>query len=223
MTMKEIPKAQTSGDSEVRFSVGMVKAMESTRQGEGDDPFLHLQGQPIVFGRECVLYPKEWTGFDYDIREVLEPGCLDGCDMTDVVLNINHGDGNYGIARTRNGTLRLSVEPGGVTMEADLRKENARCAQAYEDVREGLLDSMSFRFIIKEQDYDEESHLIRVRKISRIRDVSLVEFPAYPQTSVSALRSSMLDGIRERAEALQTLARKRKEIRDTISKALDGR
>lgn len=215
-------KPRTPQDREVRYSTSAIRAVEQRRDGETggtDDGYFHIEGEPIVFGRETVLYQKELTGLDYDIREVLEPGCLDGADMSDVVLNVNHGEGNYGIARTRNGTLRLTIGADGVRMEADLKKTNPRCAQVYEDISEGLLDKMSFRFNIGEEEYDEESNTFHVRRIASVKDVSLVEFPAYDTTSVSAKRSRTLDGIRERAVALDAAERTRAEIREKIAKA----
>ena len=49
--------------------------------GEGDDNKTHIQGYALNFNKM-----SEDLGF----REIISRGALDDCDMSNVVLNINH-------------------------------------------------------------------------------------------------------------------------------------
>ena len=64
--------------------------------------------------------------------------------MRDVVMNFNHG--GKPVARTKNGTLTLTVDIKGLHIAADLGgTEEGR--RLYEEIRGGYIDQMSFAFI----------------------------------------------------------------------------
>ena len=127
-----MPKEKKS-NREVRFGLWDIEKREEAE----DDGYYHLSGKAVTFNDPTVLYPKSFTGLDYDINEVMDRGCFDNADYSDVVLNANHGDGNYAVARTRNKSLILTVKDDGVYIDAKLKKDNPRCAQFYKDVSEG--------------------------------------------------------------------------------------
>lgn len=214
MEPNELPKIEEKprmGGREVRYAELRLVTREANT-GENDDPYYHIEGTPIVFDRETVLWPDSMTGLGYDIKEKMASTCMDGADISDVVLNVNHGDGNHGVARTRNKTLEFQIMEDGVHMSASLRKDNPRCAQFYKDVCDGLLDRMSFAFTISEESYDKETHTYTVRKINKVYDVSAVEFPAYDETSISATRSKDLEKFREELESRRALAERKEEL-----------
>ncbi len=155
-----------------------------TAQNEQDDK-LTLRGVAIVFNRPTVLWEKD--GIEY--KEVIAPGALDGCDMSDFILNCNHGmnDGTV-YARTRNGSLRYEITPMGVSIEADLDAEDERHKNLHRDVCKGRVDKMSFSFIARECSYDRETHTRTILKIKKLYDVSAVDFPAYNDTSLTTAR-----------------------------------
>lgn len=136
-------------------------------------------GTPIVFDRSTVLY--EMDGVQY--REIIDKRALDGVDLTDVVLNIDH-EGKPA-ARTKNGTLILEIRDDGLHMMADLNK-NQTGRELYEDIRNGFFDKMSFAFSIAENSYNKETRTNTITKIKRLYDVSAVTYPAYQQTSLNA-------------------------------------
>jgi len=207
-------------DSEERV-LGTISVFEQ-RSGEGGgddkDEFFHVKGEAARCGNKYVLVPrsmaKEIFGIDADITEVMDKGCLKNSDISDVVMNVNHGDGNHAVARTRNKTLDLEANDDGLFVrDCRLKKANQRCAQFYEDVSEGLLSQMSFRFVIDKEEFDEKENCFHIQSISRVRDVSAVEFPANPETSiVSQSRSATLANVAgKRAEALA--------VKENLSKA----
>ena len=194
-----------------------------------DDKYFHIEGEPIVLGQETVLIKKgAWGMFDgeefpdKDIVEIIDKNALKECDISDVVLNVNHGDGNHAVARTRNKTITFEEKEDGLYMDAKLSKENERCVQFYKDVREGLLDRMSFAFTIpadgEEFAEEEDRYVSTITKIDRIYDVSAVEFPAYGQTSISSKgRSQVLRSKTEAAAGARYFQQRKQALIDKAS------
>lgn len=142
-----------------------------------------ITGRAIVFGQRTVLFSDPETGLEYG--EIIERSALDGADMSDVILRVEHQGAV--LARTRNGSLRLSVGPEGLDIEANMdQTDEAR--GLYESVKNGLYDRMSFAFIVAKdgETWDKETRTRHVTKIDRILDVALVAFPAYNGTQVNA-------------------------------------
>ena len=156
--------------------------VEVRQDGEGQAAgWIH--GRAVVFNSPAVMYTDPETGIEY--KEEVDAHAFDECDMSDVIMNVNHE--GQAIARTRNKTLILNLNKEGLDPEADLTKSQAS-RDALEAVQNGLLDKMSFAFTVPPDgdDYDAKTHTRTIRRISRLYDVSLVNFPAYVQTSVSA-------------------------------------
>lgn len=209
---KLVSELHSTGLREVRYHPMDVQKRESAE----DDGYVHIDGKPIDIGTETVLY--EFGGIQY--KEIIEVGAFNDADMTDVVLNVNHGEGNYAVARTRNGTLSFDIKDDGVYINAKLNKNNQRCMQFYQDVSEKLLDRMSFAFTIAEEDFDEKENTFHVRKVAKVFDVSAVEFPAYENTSISATRSEKLESFAEELESRRE-ADKAKKLRSEILEMLE--
>lgn len=149
-----------------------------------------IEGVPIVFGQDAII--KDWAG---EFVERIDPSALATTDMSDVRLFVNHDTSKLTLARSKNGngTMSLVVQPDGVHMKARLDIDNNAEARAlYSAIQRGDMDGMSFMFRIRGDEWSnlESDRPIRnVTDISIIHEVSVVNFPAYPQTSVSA-RSS---------------------------------
>lgn len=202
-------------EREIRY--GSIQVREAEIPSENDSDFYVLEGTPIVFNQKTKLGKNPFSGSD--IYEIIEPTALVSADLTDVVFNVNHGEGNHAVARTRNNTLQLTKEADGLHCRVLLDKDNPRCVQVYKDVKSGLLDKMSFAFTIREESFDKEESCYHVRAIDKVYDVSAVEFPAYDTTSISARRASEAVAERERAVAL-ALEAKREVLLKKINRNL---
>lgn len=143
----------------------------------------HIDGVAVVFNQPTDL---GW------FTEEIDRNAFKNAKMDDVVLNLNHDDSLL-LAGTRNGSLQLDINDEGMPVGADIIETNTG-NDALKLVREKLITKMSFAFTVDYDDPDaiewveeegKKSHRI-VRKIDRLFDVSLVTFPAYEQTSVSA-------------------------------------
>ena len=157
----------------------------STEGGEQQGEELIVRGTPIVFDTPTVIF--EMDGVEY--REQIARDALDGCDMSDFILNRNHGmnDGTV-YARTKNNSLTYKVTPRGLDIEGHLDDEDERHRALYRDIKKRRVDKMSFSFVAKEDSYDRDTHTRTILKIKKLYDVSAVDFPAYNDTSITTAR-----------------------------------
>jgi HK97 family phage prohead protease len=116
-------------------------------------------------------------------NEVVTPDAFKSADMTDVIFNYNHR--GKVMARTRNKTLELSIDGMGLFMRAKLDgTEGGR--EMFEVIKGGYIDRMSFAFTDKVYNFDESTDTRTISNISKVWDVSAVDFPANDKTSISA-------------------------------------
>ena len=146
-----------------------------------EDNEMILEGYAATFDNPTCLY--EYDGVKFN--EVIDRGAFDEMDSKDCCLKYNHSDNVPILARTRGGSLELTVDNIGLRFKAKLfNTQTSR--DVYELVKQGGLDKCSFAFTIKEDSYDRESRTRHIRKINRLFDVAIVDIPAYDSTSVSA-------------------------------------
>lgn len=171
------------------------------------------EGKMIIEGY-AVTFDKPTTMYEYEGIEYKEQICRDAFKTTmmdDVVLNIDH-EGKP-LARTKNGTLELSIDETGVKVRADLSGTDAG-RKAYEEIKGGYFDKMSFCFITDEngETYDRDNHLRSITGIKRLFDVSVVTFPAYDTTSVFARSYFEAEAEKERLEKRMIEEERRKRL-----------
>jgi len=160
--------------------------------GNGTD--FTLRGHAAVFNR----LSDDLGGF----REMLEPGAFRAAlrAQPDVRLLFNH-DPNFVMARTASGTLELREDPTGLHVWArvpplgwisDLRTSMQR----------GDIDQMSFAFTIGEGGDDwavtDDGQIVRTIRadgVNGLFDVSVVTYPAYPQTDAN-MRTVLEDAMK---------------------------
>jgi len=146
---------------------------------DGENDAYRVRGTAVVFNAPTCLY--EFDGVKY--YEVIDRHAFDGCDMSDVIFNYNHG--GKVVARLRNKTLSLAITERGLDMEADL-SGTAAGRDLYEEIDGGYVDKMSFSFAVRESKYDNVTHTRTITKIRKLYDVSAVDIPAYQETEISA-------------------------------------
>lgn len=141
-----------------------------------------LEGYAIVFNKETLI-GDEKRGF----IEAIDKNALEQTQMKDVPLKYNHQDNFLVIARTRNESLTLVVDEVGLKIRAKLL-DTASNQDIYKMVQNGLLDKMSFAFSVKEQTWDRSGEIPKrmIKSIERLYDVSIVDTPAYEDTSIYA-------------------------------------
>ncbi len=173
------------------------------------DTEFYVEGYATTFEQPYVLY--EVDGVQY--KEVIDRRALDGADLSDVIMQYNHGGRVF--ARTgRSNTLLVEADSHGLFVAADLSKtEQAR--SMYEDISAGLITKMSWSFVVREDSYDRATHTRRILSIRKVYDTSAVSRPANPATLISA--RSYFDGVieaeRQERLAAQAAARRKQIIR----------
>ena len=155
---------------------------------EEDEQKMVLEGYAIVFDQETLIGDKE-KGF----IESIDRNALKNANMKDVPMKYNHDDSFLIIARTRNNSLRLTVDDIGLKVRADLIDTDSN-KDIYKMVKAGLLDKMSFAFTVSSQKIDRSGDIPKrtITGIDRLYDVSIVDLPAYDQTSIVVGRSLAL-------------------------------
>lgn len=169
---------------------------------EGESDAYRVKGTAVVFNSPTCLY--EIDGVKY--FEVIDRHAFDGCDMSDVIFNYNHG--GKVVARLRNKTLLLDIRESGLDMDADL-SGTAAGRDLYEEIKGGYIDKMSFSFSVRESKYDTLTHTRTITKIRKLYDVSAVDIPAYEDTSISA-RAFFEGEHSKEVAALEQAARRRR-------------
>lgn len=129
------------------------------------DTDFYVEGYATTFDDPYVLY--ECDGIQY--KEIIDRHALDGADLSDVIMQYDHGGRVF--ARTgRSNTLLVVPDDHGLFMAADLSKtEQAR--SMHEDISAGLITKMSWAFTVREDSYDRETHTRRILSIQKVYDV----------------------------------------------------
>ena len=154
---------------------------------DGEDEKMIVEGYAIVFDEETLIGDEE-RGF----IEVIDKNALKDTNMKDVPFKYNHNDVTLILARTRNGSLSLEVDEKGLKIRAELIDTTSN-VDIYKSIVAGLLDKMSFAFTVKSQSWDRSGKIPKrtITAIDRLFDVSVVDLPAYDQTSIQASARSL--------------------------------
>ena len=172
-----------------------------------------IEGIACVFDSETVLFEME--GIEY--KEKVDKNAFKDADISDVIFNYNHGGRVY--ARTRNDSLHLEVKEDGLHVTVRLNPEDEGHQQLYRDIKNGLIDKMSYAYTVTEESYDADTHTRTVLKVKKLYDVSAVDIPAYDSTSISA--RSILDLEKTEREKLESeILKKKQEQRKRIALAI---
>ena len=159
-----------------------------------------VRGYFCTFREPYELFP--------DYYEEIDPQAFVGCDMSDVLMQVNHEGFVY--ARNRNSSLQITTDDHGGHCVADLSGSKRGREELYEAINNGLIDRMSFGFTIADDGFEweeDEQGVIhtRITKISKLFDVSAIAgFPANPGTEISA--RSLHDAVMEARSKQQEIA-----------------
>ena len=180
------------------------------RADELDNSKMIVEGYPIVFDKEVLIGSKGdgWDGW----FEKIDRNAFNGSDMSDVVLRYNHQESFLILARTRNDSLKLTIDDKGVFMHAELI-DTTQNRDVYKMVQAGLLNEGSFAFTVAEQeilekgnwnDDDYEVHRT-IKRIGKLFDVAICPNGAYGDlTDIYARSKNLLEGeLKGKAEALK--------------------
>ena len=199
-------KIKIKDEMQVRALQVFAPAQE-TKRIESD---CYVEGYAARYEPYVLYYEVDFdTGAETPIYERFEPGCFDGCDMSDIIMQYDHA--GKVMARTSNNTLLVEADATGLFFAADLgRTEAARTL--YEEVKAGMVTKMSWRFRCGDYYYDKANHTIVHTRIAKIYDVAAVSIPANDNTEINA--RSWVDGVIDLAARSEAeLEERRRKLR----------
>lgn len=169
---------------------------EERAEGEETKRDMIIEGTPIVYDAETELFRfKNYEGKMVIYNEVIAKGAVDDkTRMKNCFMKFNHSEDVFPVARVKNGSLELTSQDDGVHMKAKVI-DTPTGRELFKLVEEGILDRMSFAFVIDrdngsviESEEDDEKIVVKrtINHISDLYDVAAVMVPAYEQTSLHA-------------------------------------
>lgn len=170
-----------------------------------------IEGYALKFG----VRSKDLGGF----VEELHRNSLDGADMDDVLVRVNHQGDIQSVVGRSDVNLSLSIDDTGLFYRVELEESSARDMQLYNDINRGIIKSSSFAFrVAKEGDVwaeEGDTYVRTVMKISQIADVAPVHNPAYDSATVGAVSARSLESLETFKKTLED--RSKPEDDETIS------
>lgn len=166
---------------------------------------------PVIAGYFAVFNnPTElWPG----CIEQIAPGAFASSLGLDVRALIDH-DTRLVIGRTVAGTLTLREDEIGLYGEIKINEHDSDAMNLYARVQRGDVSQCSFGFDIVAEDYvvspDGQTCTWTIREV-KLYEVSVVTFPAYDATSVSARDADGADSLKS-----TRLKRRKKELLERI-------
>ena len=183
-------KQTKQNDKEIRLANISDFNIELREDENNENGKMIIEGYAAVFESETLIGDETW-GF----YERIEKGAFDGANMKDVPLKYNHSDSVPILARTRNKSLELKVDDKGLFIHAELL-DTQDSVDMYKRIKAGLIDKMSFAFTVAKdsEEWTKDEPLHRsIKKFDRIFDVSVVDTPAYEDTSIYARSLELAD------------------------------
>ena len=140
----------------------------------------YISGYFSVFNSNYEM----WQG----ASESIDPGAFDGALGDDIRCLTDH-DSRLVLGRTRAGTLLLRTDEKGLWGEVKINSKDQDAVNLYERVARGDVNQCSFGFEILDEERTEDPVSGDVHwtiKKVKLHEVSVVTFPAYEDTEVTA-------------------------------------
>lgn len=161
---------------------------ETREEGDG----LFIEGYFSVFNSNYELWPGA--------SESVAPGAFESTLGEDVRALVDH-ETRLVLGRNKAGTLELREDSHGLWGKVRINPEDSDAMNLYNRVKRGDVDQCSFGFDILKEDTEirEDGSVHWTIREVRLYEVSVVTFPAYEDTGVSARRRDF-QAIRERQD-----------------------
>lgn len=198
-----------------------------TRDLSFDDKSLKVSGYVNKAGSYSQVMSADGTPF----RETILPQAFVEAVTTEDPIDFyaEHDDQKL-LATTVNHSLMLRADDNGLYMEAQILDTNDG-RDTYELIKSGVITSMSFGFIVLDDDWDmtggnfDDGIPLRTVKEIILKEVSAVRFPAYLSSSIEArgiqeLKQLEHRGINSVSEVVNIKEGNELELRDVETKEL---
>lgn len=171
---------------ETRTQAGCVPEV---READGDKP-AGIKGYGYKWGDVAELAGGMIT------ERILKGAFRDSLKRADVKLMIGHDHHSLPLARSENGTFRVSEDDMGLRFDADIDEADPDGASLMRKVRSGLADKMSVGFTMRNGGVEKRIEPKKkgdpieyvIERVGELMEISVVSWPAYDRTEVSARR-----------------------------------
>lgn len=176
-----------------------VMAKIENRAEQLIDTDYYVEGYATTFNDPYLLFEDG----SYKFFEQVDRNAFDNADMSDVIFLHNHEGKCFARTKMRAGTpptLILEPQESGLFIAADLGMI-AEGREEYAAITGGLVYQMSFAFTVAEDEIIElgdGEYLRTIKAIKKVYDVSSVDMPANPNTSIDTQTRAAFEGFIER-------------------------
>lgn len=170
---------------EVERRAFRLSKVDIHRRADGAADAPKITGHAAVFNKP--------TDMGYYVEEIAPGFFVNAIAKSDVRMLFNH-DENFVMGRTKSGTLRIREDEVGLLTENDPPDTQTIRDLVLTPMERGDIDGMSFAFTVKTQQWtkmDNGTFKRRLVEAEELYDVSVVTFPAYPDTDVTAGKRSL--------------------------------
>lgn len=179
-------QAQIKQRLEKETRLASIKDFVIEQRADDESGAMKASGYPVVFDEETFI------GFDgQGFYESIDPKAFENADMSDVCLRYNHSYNFMIMSRTRNNSLRLTVDETGLFMDSDLIPTSFN-KDMYIATRAGLLTEGSFAFTVRKDEKEKRSDGYihrRILEVGKLFDVSICDNGAYGDKTAIYARS----------------------------------
>ena len=163
---------------------------------------LYIEGYFSVFNTNYDLWPGA--------SESVAPGAFSQTLGGDIRALIDH-ETRLVLGRNMAGTLELREDSHGLWGRVAINRNDQDAMNLYERVKRGDVDQCSFGFEITKEDTDirEDGSVHWTIREVKLYEVSVVTFPAYEETSVSARKKEYADIQKRKTEAWRETMQKK--------------
>ena len=176
-------------DRQNRQMRSVISQFNTREKGEE----LYIEGYFAVFNSNYEL----WDG----ASESIAPGAFSETLNEDIRALIDH-ETRLVLGRTKAGTLELHEDSHGLWGKVRVNPNDQDAMNLYERVKRGDVDQCSFGFDILEEETENSDNNVHwtIKKV-KLYEVSIVTFPAYKETSVSARKKDYEEILKRKHDA----------------------
>lgn len=183
-------------------TIRQVRSAPSSFDTRSDDNGMYIEGYFAVFNSDYEIFS--------DASESVAPGAFTNTLGGDIKALCDH-DTRLVLGRNKAGTLELREDSHGLWGRIAINPNDSDAVNLYERVKRGDVDQCSFGFDIVKEDSefrDDGSVHFTIREV-RLFEVSVVTFPAYAETSVSARKQDVAEIKKRKLDAWKITTRAR--------------
>ncbi|MCR1842762.1 HK97 family phage prohead protease [Murimonas intestini] len=173
-------------DRNIRQLRSISSKFETRAEESGD---LYISGYFSVFNSNYEIWPGA--------TESVADSAFDGALSDDIRCLIDH-ETRLVLGRNKAGTLTLKTDSRGLWGEVKINPNDQDAVNLYERVKRGDVDQCSFGFDILDEEFEDRGAEVHwtIKKV-KLYEVSVVTFPAYEETGVTA-RKQQLQTMKQR-------------------------